>query len=218
LKSVDAQFKQPDRIDSKMDIPTRIAAAIAPYHDDYITRSVVYTFNKLSAYEVTDTHCIFRFPYSANTFWTNYKYTMYSSEKSSLNHLKIGIKVKLTNGEIRTISESDELEPSRWYSIAHWVIPSVQPNNDNYIYFKVSNTSDEFRISLLGFTDLFPKSTSYVLLSHNEVNPNVWVGNEGYRSAFIFKKSPSDTEYDSIELSNDDYMNMTQILPISDYL
>jgi hypothetical protein len=200
-----------------MDIPTRIAAAIDPDHDDYIARSVVYTFNKLSAYEVTDTHHIFRFPYSANTFWTNYKYTMYSSEKSSLNHLKIGIKVKLNDGEIRTISESDELEPSRWYS-AHWAIPSVRPNDDNYIYFKVSNTPDEFRISLLGFTDLFPKAQSYALLSYTEVNPNVWVGIEGYRPAFIFKKSPLEAERDSIELVNDDYMNMTLIRPIGDYL
>ena len=201
-----------------MDIPTRIAAAIDPDHDEYVARSVVYTFNKLSAYEVTDTHCIFRFPYSANTFWTNYKYVLHSSEKSSLNHLNIGIKVRLQNGEKYTISPSDELEPSRWYSIAYWVIPSVQPNNDSYIYFKVSNTTDEFRISLLGFTDLFPKAHSYALLSYNEVNPNVWVGNEGYIPKLIFKKSSPEAERDSIELVNDNYMNMTLIRPIGDYL
>jgi hypothetical protein len=217
LKSTPRQSKNPDRIYSKMDIPTRIAAAIDPDHDEYVARSVVYTFNKLSAYEVTDTHCIFRFPYSANTFWTNYKYVLHSSEKSSLNHLKIGIKVKLQNGEKYTISPSDELEPSRWYSIAHWVIPSVQPNNDNYMYFKVSNTPDEFRISLLGFTDLFPETPSYTLLSHNEVCPNVWVGDEGYIPTLIFKKSTPNAERDSIEAIHNVYMDTTLIRPIADY-
>lgn len=203
-----------------MDIPTRIAEAINPGRDDYISRSVVYTFNKLSAYEVTDTHYIFRFPYSENTFWTNYKYVLHSSEKSSLNHLKIGIKVRLQNDEKYTISQSDELEPSKWYSIAHWVIPSVRPNNDNYIYFKVSKTPDEFRISLLGFTDLFPKRRSYTLLAHNEANPVVWLGNESYIPTFMFEKSTEEDQYDSIRLIQGMYIfeDMTYIRPIADYL
>jgi hypothetical protein len=201
-----------------MDIPTRIAAAINPGHDDYIARSVVYTFNKLSAYDATDTHYIFRFPYSANTFWTNYKYVMHSSEKSSLNHLKIGIKVKLQNGEKYTISPSDELEPSKWYSISHWVIPSVRPNSDNYIYFKVSKTSDEFRISLLGFTNLLPDASSYTLLVHNEVNPNFWINNESFTPTLTFKKSTAQAERDSIEVLYNIYPDMTYIYPIADYL
>jgi hypothetical protein len=198
-----------------MDIPTRIAAAINPGRDDYITQSVVYTFNKLSAYEATDTHYIFRFPYSANTFWTNYKYVIYSSEKSSLNHLKIGVKVKLQNGDKKIISPSDELEPSKWYNVSQWVIPSVHPNDDNYIYFKVSKTTDEFRISLLGFTNLLPEAPSYTLLAHNKVNPNFWIDNEGYSPTITLKKS---ADQDSIEVLYNIYEDMTYIYPIANYL
>jgi hypothetical protein len=212
-----------------MEIPTLIAEAINPGLNNYVERSVVYTFNKLSAYDATDTHYIFRFPYSANTFWTNYKYVIYAPDKSSYNPLNIGVKAKLADvDQSHILVPTLERDANEWYD-THWPIPSVRPNNDSYIYFEVSKTPDEFRISLLGFIDLFPTSHSYMCLSRppNRLLPlrledvdNVdeeEEEEEEYVNRIMFTKSDSEQEADVIQYPRDIDANTVYIKPLRAY-
>jgi hypothetical protein len=201
-----------------MAIPTACAEAINPGLNDYVERSIVYTFNKLSAYEVTDTHYIFRFPYSANTFWTNYKYVIYTPDKSSYNPLSIGVRAKLEDNEqSHIIAPTMECDANEWYD-THWAIPSLLPNNDSYIYFEVSKSPDEFRISLLGFIDLFPVSNSYMLLArapNRRVLDNAGLeAEEEFVNKIMFVKSDSEQEPDIIQYPRDIDANTIYIKPL----
>lgn len=190
-----------------MDIPTECAKAINPGLNNYVERSVVYTFNKLSAYEVTDTHYIFRFPYSANTFWTNYKYVIHSPDKSSYNPLNICINVKSQDYEQHLpILRKKEHTPNKWYH-TYWAIPSIKTTHNNYIYFEVSKSSDEFRISLLGFTDLYPKLPSYWLM-------NAFCD---WRDESIYYKQVYIIENDKITLADSDCEHPESLLGDPDF-
>lgn len=175
-----------------MNIPINVAQEHCPNQTDYISKSVVYTFNKLSAYEATDTHYIFRFPYSANTFWTNYKYVC--EDKVEYIPLDIGIKVKLLDGTTSSISPVLMREPDTWYD-TNWVIPSMKTNDNNYIYFKVSKSDREFRISLLGFINLYPISYTYMLMS---VKVDQRSYNKTHIDYLLFKKEAAYNEVDAI--------------------
>lgn len=190
-----------------MDIPTLCAEAINPGLNNYVERSVVYTFNKLSAYEVTDAHYIFRFPYSANTFWTNYKYVIHSPDKSLYNPLNIGVRAKLDDAEqAHIISPTMECDANKWYH-TYWAIPSIKTTHNNYIYFEVSKSPYEFRISLLGFTDLYPKLPSYWLMNalHNWKDESIY-----YKQVYIIENdkitlADSDCEHPGTMLGDPDF-------------
>lgn len=196
-----------------MDIPTDVVKAIRPYDFDHfncIKKSVVYTFNKLSVYDATDTHYIFRFPYSANTYWTNYKYVLYTEDSTQPPLLNIGIGAKLLNGETYNIVPITPKEPNKWYN-TKWTIPSMKINDNNYIYFQVSRSIGEFRISLLGFNCvLYPISSRYMLMPM----PNI-LNNNGN---IFFKKTEKDDEFDEIIIKPPTiYEVYTHIYPISMY-
>jgi hypothetical protein len=154
----------------KMDIPTDIPRRINPDIQDPISKSVIYTFTSQDFYIDNDRNMLYRFPYSKNTYWTNFKYTCFNITKNQYEQLDIGIELKTSDSYKYTIKEMEVLEDKKWYDTV-WPIPSIYTyGSDACIDFKIKPPSDNksiynIVISLLGFMDLFPKVENYLLLS-----------------------------------------------------
>jgi hypothetical protein len=153
-----------------MDIPTDIPRYINPDIQDPISKSVIYTFTSRDFYLDNDKNILYRFPYSQNTFWTNFKYSCYNITKNQYERLEIGIELRTFNGYKYCIKPIDNLENKKWYDTI-WPIPSINTiGTDASVDFKIIPPSDNkstynIIISLLGFTDLFPKVENYLLIS-----------------------------------------------------
>ena len=153
----------------KMDIPTDIPRRINPEIQDPISKSVVYSFTAKDAHHNEDGHVMYKFPYSKNTYWTNFKYSCYNTTKSEPARLDIGIELETNDGYTYSVQMLHERENNKWYD-TDWPFPSVKiVGHKAGIYFKVKPPFDDsvysINISLLGFEDLFPKVESYLLMS-----------------------------------------------------
>lgn len=156
-----------------MDIPQEIPKKINPKFQDYISKSVIYTFNKETYKDICqDKHgnILYKFPYSKDTYWTNFKYSCYNITKNVKELLDMEI-ILITNDEYEyNVKKDEQFEDKKWYD-TEWPIPSINTNGSRTgIYFKIKPLTDmkssyNIIISLLGFTDLFPKVENYLLLS-----------------------------------------------------
>jgi len=153
-----------------MDIPTDIPTLINPHIQDYISKSVIYTFSTKDFYIDDEKNILYRFPYSKNTYWTNFKYSCFNITKNQQEHLEIGIELRTSDGYKYTIKSMEDLENKKWYDTV-WPIPSIYTvGTEACIDFKIKPPSDNKSIynvviSLLGFIDLFPNNNTYLLLS-----------------------------------------------------
>jgi hypothetical protein len=152
-----------------MDIPTEIAKRINPDIQDPITKSVVYTFSARDLYYNNDGYAIYKFPYSKDTYWTNFKYTCQNITKNEFTDLEIGMYF-VTSDEYEYVVKMLQTHQNKvWYD-TEWAFPSIYTvGRAPGIYFKVKLPKDsdkyQLNISLLGFMDLFPKVENYLLLS-----------------------------------------------------
>jgi hypothetical protein len=153
-----------------MDIPTDIPTLINPHIQDYISKSVIYTFSTKDFYLDDEKNILYRFPYSKNTYWTNFKYSCFNITKNQQEHLEIGIELRTSDGYKYTIKSMEDLENKKWYDTV-WPIPSIYTvGTEACIDFKIKPPSDNKSIynvviSLLGFMDLYPNNNTYLLLS-----------------------------------------------------
>ena len=152
-----------------MNIPTDIPKRINPEIQDPISKSVVYSFTAKDVYHSEDGYIMYKFPYSKDTYWTNFKYSCYNTTKNEPARLDIGMELATTDGYTYCVQMLHEREDKVWYD-TEWPFPSVYTfGSQAGIYFKVKPPSDYYtysiNISLLGFEDLFPKVESYLLLS-----------------------------------------------------
>ena len=81
-----------------MNIPQEIPKKINPEIQDYISKSVIYTFNTKDIYHDKHGNILYRFPYSNNTYWTNFKYSCYNITKNISELLDLEI-ILSTNDE-----------------------------------------------------------------------------------------------------------------------
>lgn len=168
----------------KMDIPTEIPRHINPEIQDPISKSVIYTFTTQDICIDNDGNILYKFPYSENTYWTNFKYSCYNITKNQPEQLEIGIELHTSDGYKYCIKPVEYLEDKKWYDTV-WPIPSIYTFGTNAsINFKVKPSSDtksmyNIVISLLGFTDLFPKVENYLLLSPLDTYQFVFCNFEG---------------------------------------
>lgn len=132
---------------------------------DPISKSVVYTPQPEDYKADTDGSILVRFPYSKDTYWTNFRYKCYGPTQEQLN---IGIVLITTDGCKYSISEPELREQRKWYDTT-WPIPSVNTPRQSGVYIWLTPPVDSKKyvitISLLGFMDLFPKVENYLLLS-----------------------------------------------------
>jgi hypothetical protein len=153
-----------------MDIPIDIPNKINPKIQDYISKSIIYTFDTKDIYHDSCGNIIYKFPYSKDTYWTNFKYSCYNITNNIHELLDIEIILITSDGYEYSIKKNKQFKDNKWYD-TEWPIPSINTNiNRTGIYFKIKEPIDSFttyniNISLLGFTDLFPKVTTYLLLS-----------------------------------------------------
>jgi hypothetical protein len=152
-----------------MNIPTDIPKRINPEIQDPISKSVVYSFTSKDAYYNEEGYIMYKFPYSRNTYWTNFKYSCYNVVTNQPVRVEIGLELETTDGYMYCVQMLHERQDKVWYN-TEWPFPSVKTVGQKAgLYFKVKMPSDNAQynlaISLLGFEDLFPKVESYLLLS-----------------------------------------------------
>lgn len=152
-----------------MNIPTDIPRRINPEIQDPISKSVVYSFTSKDAHISDDGYMMYKFPYSKDTYWTNFKYTCYNTTKNEPAKLDIGIELVTSDGYTYCVQMIHQREDKVWYD-TEWPFPSIYTFGSRAgLYFKVKLPSDKsvysINISLLGFMDLFPKVENYLLLS-----------------------------------------------------
>jgi hypothetical protein len=152
-----------------MNIPIDIPRRINPEIQDPISKSVIYSFTTKDAHHSNDGYIMYKFPYSKDTFWTNFKYTCYNTTKDEPQQLDIGMELVTNDGYTYCVQMLHQRQDKVWYG-TDWPFPSVYTfGSQAGLYFKVKPPSDNsvytINISLLGFMDLFPKVESYLLLS-----------------------------------------------------
>jgi hypothetical protein len=182
-----------------MDIPTDIPRRINPEIQDPVSKSVVYTFSAKDGHFDKEGNLIYKFPYSKDTYWTNFKYTCYNTTKNEPELLEIGLELVTSDGYSYCIQMLHERQDKVWYD-TEWPFPSIYTfGSQAGLYFKVTlpsgNSLYSINISLLGFEDLFPKVENYLLLSFLDT----------YQ--FEFSKFDSDDSKDSIfNVEHNDYI------------
>lgn len=149
-----------------IDIPNRINSNI----QDYISKSVIYTFDKKDIYYDKNENILYKFPYSKDTYWTNFKYSCYNMQYNTLELLDIEIILITTDGYEYNVKKNEHFNDKTWYD-TEWPIPSNYTNESRAgIYFKIKSLIEPLTvynivISLLGFTDLFPSTENYLMIS-----------------------------------------------------
>lgn len=157
-----------------MNLPTNIISRINPEIQDPISKSVIYTFSTKDVSVDKEGNILYRFPYSANTFWTHFKYTCYNMTLDYEESMDIELILVTTDGYTYDIkSNVNRFTSKTWYD-TEWPIPSVMAltatdNAQAGLYFKIQSLPHKCKynivISLLGFTELFPSSNYYLLSS-----------------------------------------------------
>jgi hypothetical protein len=172
---------------SKMNFPTDIPRRINPQLQDPAAHSVIYSFQNENALEDARGYIVYKLPYSPNTFWTNFKYSYYGLDNPQI---EIGIELDTSNDYNYQISYTAPRAGGVWHDTV-WPLPSLNnPQNNGSIYIKVRVDSafqrNNFRLFLLGFTDLFPPVDHYLLLSSHDTYQFVFHMNHGNEYGTIF--------------------------------
>jgi len=149
-----------------MNFPVDIPKRINPQMADPVSKSVIYTPQPEDYTKDTDGNILVRFPYSKDTYWTNFRYTCYGPTQESLT---LGIILITSEGYTYKVSGPQIREQRKWYDTT-WPIPSVYTNGETTgVYLWITPPADANKyvitVSLLGFMDLFPKVENYLLLS-----------------------------------------------------
>ena len=153
-----------------MNIPTDIPSRINPDIQDPVSKSVIYSFTDKDALAHKQGYLTYMFPYSKDTYWTNFKYSCYNMATNQPVKLEIGIGLDTSDGYNYCVQMIHEREDKVWYD-TEWPFPSINVIGMRHagLYFKVKMPSDgaeyKVNISLLGFMDLLPKTQNYLLLS-----------------------------------------------------
>lgn len=152
-----------------MDIPIEIVKSINPDIQDPVSKSVIYTFSARDLYYNSSGYTLYKFPYSKDTYWTNFKYSCYNITKNEPAELEIGIEFVTSDDYEYCAKMLQNHQNKVWYD-TEWPFPSINTVGSKAgIYFKIKFPSDNdkysFNLSLLGFMDLFPKVENYILLS-----------------------------------------------------
>jgi len=146
---------------AEMDIPLDVPARINSINNS-VSKSVVYTFPKSDIIPNTNGYSLLKFPYSKNTFWTNFKF----SSPHTIS-LQMSVVLITSNGYSYNVGSKSEKKANTWYEL-EWPFPSIYDNGSNSgLYFKIKTGDRELKgaFKLVGFTGLFPIYQNYILLS-----------------------------------------------------
>jgi hypothetical protein len=165
-----------------MILPTDIPARINPRMQDPVAHSVVYSFPNEDVIYTHDGAYLYKLPYSRDTFWTNFKFSLYGVDNAEL---AIGIEIMTSDDFIYDIAPIVPRRAITWHDTV-WPLPSANSGQNNgafYIRVRPSSAApfdlQNFRLQVLGFTGLFPRSQNYLLLTERYTYQFVFYMNEG---------------------------------------
>lgn len=153
-----------------MEFPTDIPHLINPEIQDPVSKSVIYTFSTQDFLLDGEGNILYKFPYSKDTYWTNFTYSCYNITKNQPEELEIGIKLVTSDDYEYCVQMIHTRQAKVWYD-TEWPFPSINTIGTSAgVYFKIKQPSDNeskymIQVKLLGFMDLFPKVENYLLLS-----------------------------------------------------
>ncbi len=143
--------------------PIDIPLKVNPSFDDPLSKSVIYTFPESSKSVDTEGNVLLRFPYSRNTYWTNFNYHCFGFK----DNIVVELILVTEDGYTYSISPITERAPRVWHN-TNWVLPSINTGEHSGLYLRVrapANTLKIFRFNLLGFMDLCPDVENYLLMT-----------------------------------------------------
>lgn len=186
-----------------MDIPIEIASSIRKDWHNPISQSTVYSFSAKDYLVDDDGSMLFRFPFSNNTFWTQFKYSCVDTFGFPIDDLDISVFL-MTSDEYRyTISPTITRVQKEWYTL-EWPIPSINTDSKSGVFIKIkpfdSSKKHFINIHLLGFQELFPTVENYILLTNNDSYQFIFsqFKNGDYYSGSIFNVEHYDYIKESI--------------------
>lgn len=163
-------------------LPTDTPARINPHMQDPIQYSVVYSFPNENVIHAHDGTYLYKLPYSRDTFWTNFKFNLYGVDNAELD---IGIEINTSNDFIYDIAPLAARRAATWHDTV-WPLPSANSGQNNGAFYirvrpnpAVPFQLPNFRLQILGFMDLFPRSQNYLLLTERYTYQFVLYMNEG---------------------------------------
>ena len=206
--------RQDIRQDNTQDIPLTIPFAINPTIQNPASKSVIYTFNQNDIIHEKNGNILYRFPYSKNTVWTNFKYSVWPSTGQQLI---IGIVLVTSENSTYSLGYDMFTQQNKWQNI-DWPIPSTKsqtiPGSYEGVYLKIKPIAGDenirINIQILGFIDLFPRVENYILTSRDYLQQPV------YEFVFTqhYKEKEGENNFDRIyNIEHIDYIR--NILPTS---
>jgi hypothetical protein len=143
--------------------PIEIPLKVNPSFNDPLSKSVIYTFPESSKSDDTEGNILLRFPYSHNTYWTNFNYHCFGFN----DNIIVEIILITEDGYMYSILPITERAPRVWHDI-NWALPSIKTGEYSGLYLRVKANVDTlkcFRFNLLGFMDLYPDVENYLLIT-----------------------------------------------------
>jgi hypothetical protein len=149
-----------------MTLPLQLPTLLRPSCTDLKQTSIHYSFSDEDIVEQDYHSTMYRIPYSPDTFWTHFQYTVNQGSSS----IQIELFLITANGECHTIVPPTIRNPQQWYDTC-WPLPSISTSDHSGLYFKliypkVIQPGDSelcISLSLLGFLYLFPSQMTYLL-------------------------------------------------------
>jgi hypothetical protein len=158
--------------------------------------TIQYTFTADDIVEQEYDCTTYAFPYAPDIFWTHFRYSMYG-----IHYIRsMELFMITTNGDHHTLALFDKQTSIPWHDTV-WPLPSMPHSK---LYFRVSHLTviqpGESRclLILLGFFELFPIRSAYLLSSKNEYQ--YLITKEGIRT--ITDEIPT---------------NIMKLIPLSEY-
>jgi hypothetical protein len=149
-----------------MTLPLQLPTLLRPSCTDLKQTSIHYSFSDEDIVEQDYQSTMYRIPYSPDTFWTNFQYTIDQGNYA----IQIEIFLITANGESHTLVSPIIRNPQQWYDTC-WPLPSVSTSDHSGLYLRLiypkiiqPGESDPcVSLSLLGFLYLFPSQMTYLL-------------------------------------------------------
>lgn len=141
-------------------IPVQIPYKIRPELTDPIGHSVIYTFTSNDMVEYDHDYILYRVPHAPCTYWTNFRFNQ-----------KFNIELIMITTEGTTHSLTTQNKPAEWHDTV-WPLPSIDTIDQSGYYMKIYDChepgnalQEDVMITMVGFIDLFPTSSTYQLIS-----------------------------------------------------
>lgn len=151
-------------------------------------KSVKYSLTRNNIVERTSEYITYRFPYSKNTFWTNFRLAHFGQNGMQKKTPSVEIIIITVDGTEYTTQSYNDSVP-KWNTISN-PIPSMEYDEDGIrmgVYFRVHLSEKEdihnMPFHLIGFIDLFP-STPYYQYTYNHNIQYVFLQSNGNNNKY----------------------------------